>query len=191
MMQDNQVIFETPDMSSVILSTLYEQQRSNRFCDLTLYINNKIVKLHRNVLACNSPYFDSILKQHKIVKEQLTISCLDNDTFDTFLEYMYTGKITIHSSNVEELLKLANHFIVNKIIGYCTEFLEKSLNINNCLFILDLIQRYNLKNISAVDNLINSKLNDIINGYELLNLPLQKLQSFIKYEVRCFKQLTP
>lgn len=178
----NQMSFETPDMSSVVLTKLYEQQRSNRFCDLTLYVNNKIIKVHRNVLASNSPYFDSILKQHKIVKEQLTISCLDNEIFDAFIHYIYTGKITIHSNNVEELLRLANHFIIHKLIEYCTEFLDKNLNLNNCLFTLDLIQRYNLNN-SSVDSLLNLKLNEVVNGTEILNISFRNLQNFIKFEV--------
>lgn len=189
MSQDYHITFESPELSSVLLKQLYEQQRSNRFCDLTLYVNSKTFKVHRNVLAGNSPYFDSILKQHKIVKEQLTISCLDSEIFDSFIVYMYTGRITIHISNVEELLRLANHFIVNKIIEYCTEFLEKTLNIDNCLLIFDLVRKYNLRNITALDNMLSTKLNDIINGYEVLNLTTEKLTDFIKHEVKTLPKL--
>lgn len=182
MSQDYHITFESPELPSVVLRQLYEQQRSSRFCDLTLYVNSKTFKVHRNVLAGNSAYFDSILKQHKIVKEQLTISCLDSDIFDAFIVYMYTGKITIHIANVEELLRLANHFVVNRIVDYCTEFLEKTLSLDNCLLIFDLVRKYNLRTMSSLDAMLSTKLNDIINGYEVLNLSAEKLVDFVKHE---------
>lgn len=176
--------FHCIELSSTMFQKLYEQKKSSRFCDLTLFVNNKIIKAHRNVLACSSPYFDSILKHHKIIREQLTIQCLDSEIFNIILKFMYTGEITIKHSNVEELLKLADHFILTKVIEYCIEFLGTKLNLDNCLFTYILTQRFKLKHLgNIVENWIVSHIDEICKGNEIKTLKSLELQDFFKNKV--------
>lgn len=181
---NNTMTFHSVELSSSMFQKLYEQKKSNRFCDLTLYVNNKIIKAHRNVLACSSPYFDSILKHHKVIREQLSVTCLDSEIFNTILNYMYTGEITIEHTNVEELLKLADHFILTKVIEYCIEFLGTKLNLENCLFTYFLTQRFKLKHLgNIVENWIVSHIDEICKGEEIVNLSPNELQEFFKNKV--------
>lgn len=181
---NNAMTFVCNEMGTVLFQKLYEQKKTSRFCDLTLFVNNRIIKAHRNVLACNSPYFDSILKHHKIIREQLIINCADYEVFNKILNYMYTGEITVDFANVEELLKLADHFIVTKIIEYCIEFLGTKLSIENCLFTYFLTQRYKLKHLNGlVENWIVGHLEQVCNGAEIKNLKLAELQEFFKNKV--------
>ncbi|XP_066261059.1 uncharacterized protein [Euwallacea similis] len=181
-MEDNRsMTFHCSELSSSMFHKLYEQKRTNRFCDVTLYVNNKILKAHRNVLACSSPYFDSILKHHKVVKEQLTVNCLDSEIFNSVLSFMYTGEITVRHSNVEELLKLADHFILTKIIEYCIEFLGTKLNLDNCLFTYFLTQRFKLKHLgNIVENWIASHIDNVCDGEEIGRLSSKELQDFFR-----------
>lgn len=186
--------FTNTDMSATILQKLYEQKKASRFCDLTLFVNNKIMKAHRNVLACGSPYFDSVLKQQKITREQLVINCSDTETFSKILNYFYTGEITIDYSNVDELLRLADHFIVSKIIEYCIEFLGTKLNIENCLFTFFLTNRFKLKHLNGlVENWIAGNLEQICGAAEILNVKAGELQEIFKnkaFLMPAFKTLT-
>lgn len=176
--------FANGDRASAIMQKLYQQKKLNRFCDLTLLVNNRIIKAHRNVLATGSPYFDSILKYHKITREQLVINCTDVDSFNRILKYFYVGEITIDYSNVEELLKLADHFIVNKIIEHCIEFLGTKLNISNCLFTLLLTTRFKLKHLnSLVENWVAANLDQVCNGGEFLSLKPFEVQDIFKNKV--------
>ncbi|KAH1009393.1 hypothetical protein HUJ04_001755 [Dendroctonus ponderosae] len=181
-MEDNRsMTFHCSELSSTMFHKLYEQKRMNRFCDVTLYVNNKILKAHRNVLACSSPYFDSILKHHKVVKEQLTVNCLDSEIFNHVLSFMYTGEITVKHSNVEELLKLADHFILTKVIEYCIEFLGTKLSLDNCLFTYFLTQRFKLKHLgNIVENWIGSHIDNICEGDEIGRLSSKELQDFFR-----------
>lgn len=184
MEDDRTMTFVCQEISSVMFQKLYEQKKTSRFCDLTLYVNNKIIKAHRNVLACSSPYFDSILKQHKIVREQLTVNCLDADIFDMIINYMYTGQISIEHSTVEELLKLADYFIMTKLIEYCIEFLGTKLSLYNCLFTYNLTQSFKLKQLgNLVENWILTHLSEVCDGTEILNLTLSELQDFLRNKV--------
>lgn len=176
--------FISEEIASNFLQKLYEQKKTSRFCDITLYVNNKIIKAHRNVLACASPYFDSILKQHKVVREQLTITCLDVDIFNAIINYMYTGQLTIEHSNVEELLRLADHFIMTKVIEYCIEFLGTKLSLENCLFTYYLTHRFKLKQLgNLVENWIMTHITEVCDGNEILSLSLPELQDFLRNKV--------
>lgn len=176
--------FTNSEISTLLLQKLYEQKKSGRFCDLTLFVNNRIIKVHRNVLACGSPYFDSVLKCHKMTREQLVINCADVDVFNNVLNYFYTGEITIDYSNVKELLKLSDHFLVNKIIEHCTEFLGTKLNIDNCLFTFLLTNRFKLKHLNnLVENWIIRNLEQVCNGTEILKLKPYELQEIFKNKV--------
>lgn len=190
-MDDNRsMTFQCNEISTTMFQKLYEQKRANRFCDLTLYVNNRIVKAHRNVLASSSPYFDSILKHHKIMREQLTISCLDSEIFSAILDFMYTGEITIGHSTVEELLKLADHFILTKVIEYCIEFLGTKLNLENCLFTYFLTQKFKLKHLgNIVENWISSHVEEISKGEEILSLSSTQIVEFLRNKVINFLKL--
>lgn len=184
MEDSNSMSFLTQDISSNLLQKLYEQKKSSRFCDITLFVNNKIVRAHRNVLACNSPYFDSILMHHKIHREQLTINGLNVDTFNLVLNYMYTGEITINYSNVEDTLKFADTFIMTKLIEYCIEFLGTKLSLDNCLFTYFLTRRFKLKNLgNLVETWIATHIDEICDGAEILNLKICDLQDFLRNKV--------
>lgn len=185
MENEHTMTFQASELPATLFQKLYEQKNSSRFCDITLYVNNTIIKAHRNVLACSSPYFDSILKHHKVIREQLTISCLDSQIFNTILKFMYTGEITIQHSTVEELLKLADHFILTKVIEYCIEFLGTKLTLDNCLFTYFLTQRFKLKHLgSIVENWIASHLDEVCKGEEIVNLRSYELVDFFRNKVR-------
>lgn len=185
MVANNTMTFVNNEMSGVLLQKLYEQKKASRFCDLTLFVNHKLIKAHRNVLACGSPYFDSVLKHHRISREQLVINCTDTVVFNKIINYFYTGEITIDYTCIEEVLKLADHFIVNRIIEYCIEFLGTKLSLENCLFTLFLTNRYKLKHLNGlVENWIAGNLEQVFNGTEVLNLKLNDLVEFLKNEVR-------
>lgn len=180
----NTMTFHSSELSSIMFQKLYEQKKSSRFCDITLYVNNKIIKAHRNVLACNSPYFDSVLKHHRILHEQFTISCMDSEIFNAVIKFMYTGEITIEHSTVEELLKLADHFILTKIVEYCIEFLGTKLNLDNCLFTFFLTQKFKLKHLgNIVENWVVTHLDDICKGDEILSLNNFELCDFFRNKV--------
>nr|XP_023022466.1 zinc finger protein 583-like isoform X2 [Leptinotarsa decemlineata] len=155
-MENNQMMtFQSGEICTTMFQKLFEQKKASRFCDVNLFVNNKIIKAHRNVLACSSPYFDSILKHHRVVREQLTISCLDSEIFNMILKFMYTGEITIQYSNVEELLKLADHFILTK--------------------------RFKLKHLgNIVENWISSHIDEICKGKEFLGLNSIELMEFFR-----------
>lgn len=180
LMPNNSMNFSENHQGSLILDKLRIQRENGRFCDVTFHVKGKEFKAHRNVLAACSPYFDSVLKMHKIVKEQLTVSCRSHEAFQLLLNYMYTGTVMIDRSNVEELLRLANHFLILKLKNYCAEYLERYLDVTNCLSVKEMAEKYNM--VSLVDNVtifIQRNINTVMEQEEMLEYPLFKVESFL------------
>ncbi|CAG9860533.1 unnamed protein product [Phyllotreta striolata] len=173
--------FQSSDFSAALFRKLFEQKEASKFCDITLLVNNKTIKAHRNVLACNSPYFDAILKNHKIIREQIAVSCMDSSSFNAILNFMYTGEITVTHSIVEELLKLANQFLLNKVVDYCVEFLGTKLSVSNCLFTYFLTKEFKLKSLcDIVENWVASHMEEVCKEDEILELSPHQLVEFFK-----------
>lgn len=183
-MPNNPMNFTENQQGNAILEKLRAQKEQGRFCDIVLYVQGKQFRAHRNVLASCSPYFDSVLKMHKIVKEQLTITCQNSDVFQCLLNYMYTGSVVIDKHNVCELLRLANHFLVAKLKNYCAEYLDRYLDVTNCLSVKEMAEKYNMPALSKHATLyVQIHIHDVMHQEEILSHPLPKIEAFLSDKV--------
>ncbi len=183
---DNSMNFNENPSGNAILEMLRTQRMDGRFCDIVLHMSNssqesKLFPAHRSVLAACSQYFESVLKTHRVTKEQINISCHDVDVFETLLDYMYSGNITIDWNNVNELLKLSNYFLMSKVTNYCNEFLEHYLAVDNCVAVRDLAEKYNLQLlVKTANDFISENLNDVIEQPFMIEMTAKKLDTIIK-----------
>lgn len=136
--------FNENQENNKILEKMRNQRSEGKFCDIMLHVAGVKLPAHRSVLAASSPYFESILKNHRVVKEEIVIKWHNVDSIQMVLDYMYSGKVTISESNVEELIKLANQFLISKLKGYCEQFIMKVTTKENCMIYKDLAEKYDL-----------------------------------------------
>ncbi|KAJ8870589.1 hypothetical protein PR048_029612 [Dryococelus australis] len=177
---NNPMNFTENQHGNAVLEKLKIQKEQGRFCDVTLYVEGKQFKAHRSVLASCSPYFDSVLKMHRTVKERLTIICQNSEIFSCLLNYMYTGSVVIDKNNVAELLRLSNHFLVNKLKSYCAEYLDRYLDVTNCLSVREMAEKYNMPALSkAATVFVQVHVNKVTQQDELLNNSFTKIESFL------------
>lgn len=168
------------NLDNAILANLRNQRNESKFCDITLHIDGKKLLAHRSVLAASSPYFESILKNHRITKEDFSISWHDVDSFETLLNYMYSGEVLITFDNVHNLLRLASHFLVNKLKSYCEMFLQRFLDTDNCLFARDMADRYALETLNElVTTFVGDNINEILVKPGITELSARKIEGFI------------
>lgn len=182
---DNSMHFNENPSGNAILETLHSQRMDGRFCDIDLHVSSgsmieKRFPAHRSVLAACSQYFETRLKTTRVTKEQIHITCHDVDVFETLLDYMYSGNITIDWNNVQELLKLSHYFQLSKVTTYCSDFLEHYLALDNCIAVRDLAQKYDLEALVSVCNeFITENINEVIEQPFMTEMSAKKLDSII------------
>ncbi|CAG2100561.1 unnamed protein product [Medioppia subpectinata] len=183
---DKSMNFDENPSGNNILEMLRGQRRDGRFCDIVLHVTSgslaeRRFPAHRSLLAACSQYFESVLKTHRVTKEQINIGCHDVDVFETLLDYMYSGNITIDWHNVNELLKLSNYFLMAKVNTYCHQFLEHYLSVDNCIAVRDLAQKYSLDTlVHTCNDFIADNSSEIIEQPFMSEMTAKKLESIIR-----------
>ncbi|RWS19626.1 zinc finger and BTB domain-containing protein 24-like protein [Leptotrombidium deliense] len=165
---------------TALLENLRHQREEGKFCDIVLHVQSKLFPAHRSVLAASSPYFESVLKNHRVTKEEINIGWHDVKSFEILLDYMYSGCVLINEENVYELLKLANHFLITKLKGYCEEYLERFMTTDNCLNVKELGEKYNMPSLQeSALNLIRDNITIVLEKPQLFEMSARKLETFI------------
>lgn len=181
----NPMNFTENQHGNIILDKLRLQREAGKFCDVILYVDNQKFFLHRNVLSSFSPYFDSIFQSKKTMREKFNITCQNPETFQCFISYMYTGTIVIDKSNVGEMFKLAHRLEVAKLKLYCAEYLERYLDLSNCLTVKDMADKYNMPLLSKLAaTFIQNHRDEVLTNSEILELDVNKLEKFLSDKVK-------
>ncbi|CAL8103102.1 unnamed protein product [Orchesella dallaii] len=181
-----------------------------KYCDLVLHVQGKEFYAHRAILAASSPYFDSIFQTRSVhagskskvtpastlsgaakhwarcnkygegICESLVISCSDPEIFLSFLNYMYTGQIQLDKNNVGELMRLANHFLMNKLKAYCAQYLERFLDCENCLQMKEIGEKFSVQSLAkGATTFVQTHLAEVINHEVMMELSPKQVESFV------------
>ncbi|XP_055694543.1 BTB/POZ domain-containing protein 3-like [Lutzomyia longipalpis] len=86
---------------------------------------------HRFVLSLVSPTFESCDKEIRIADFQVGV-------FMEFLDYIYSGEVTLSDGTVLEILKLAHRYSINFLVRDCVNFLRRNIKVANVLLCLEL-----------------------------------------------------
>ncbi|XP_041369635.1 kelch-like protein 24 [Gigantopelta aegis] len=108
---------------------------SGHFADASIIVQNKRFRCHRAVLAAMSAHFDATFSSgmRDSPDGTLTLLNIDVSTFDSVLNFIYTGKNVVCEENAESLLRAATTLQVKGLIDMCGEFLVEILTPENCI----------------------------------------------------------
>ena len=147
--QENQVLDEV--YKEEVSQKLDEFRKSDLLCDVTVRTKGQDFPAHRCVLSAGSPYFRALFTTELKVREsednliQLTeITC---DAFTEVLKFIYTGKAAINSSNVQDVVIAADYLIIPSLKSKASLFLERSINVSNCLALESFASQYSCESL--------------------------------------------
>ena len=68
-------------------------------------------------------------------------------TISDVLQFIYTGKVSINSSNAQDLVKIADYLIIPILKTRASLFLQGSINASNCLALESFACQYNCESL--------------------------------------------
>ena len=82
-------------MKSAMSKNIGKLLQNDEFSDFKIISQGKIFHVHRNILACSSAVFHSMLTNDTMEKQtgQMTIEDMEPDTVEEMLNYIYTGTV--------------------------------------------------------------------------------------------------
>lgn len=176
--------------SSQILQGLYKMFKAEQFCDVTFVTEKKKkLKAHRVVLTTLSPYFEALLGSNWQEKQQdaeVDLAWIDEAVFTSLVEFAYTGRIEITPENVQDVLHGANFFGIEFIQNSCANLLRASLDATACLGILQLAERYAIRDLrSAAKKYCLEHFTKVSQEEEFLEIPVLLMLEILQEDRLC------
>lgn len=89
--------------SGMLLQSLNEQRGHGLFCDVTVIVEDRKFRAHRNVLSASSTYFHQLFS---VAGQVVELSFIRAEIFAEILNYIYSSKLNrIRSDLLDELIK--------------------------------------------------------------------------------------
>lgn len=99
------------------------------------------------VLAACSPLFEAMLYPNRLLPLpnmegigahlELEIKDVDPDTFESFLECIYTDDIKVTAGNISQLIELGKKYQIEKVQMICSEYMQYDIKLENALELFD------------------------------------------------------
>ena len=141
-----QYMYKCSSHGQSILSGLNRQRQGGIGLDLTICVQDKKIKTHRNVLMSFSTYFEALLGPN--MKEgslsEIELHELDPAAVEQLIDFAYTSQILITKDNVQCLLETSNFLSVMSVCEACCEFLLENMDTSNCASIVQLAMALDL-----------------------------------------------
>ena len=119
-------------------------QHGSILSDCILSVSGVEFPIHRCFLAVCSPYFRALFTSEMKEKacSRIKIRGMEADVFQTILDFLYSGQISLNENNVTEIYPAAKLFQLELLQKVCCDYFINQLCTSNCIGIWKYAQRY-------------------------------------------------
>lgn len=204
------LLFESYVHSNLILKGMNQLREKQLLFDITIetegksfqvrilinfyhwfHASTKILYLqaHRAILASCSEFFRAIFTSSMKESRESSIK-LDVSSFgiELVLDFIYTSRLEINLSNIQDVLSAANYIQLETVIEACLNYLENELDIENCIDILTLAENYSVKSLTEkVYRFICGHIHELSKRLDFYRLSPKQLEYILSrdYPVDC------
>ena len=160
----------------------YANQNRNEgfFNDVTIGVGNQCFSANRMVLSCYSDYFQNKFRTKTNYQESVKLDDVDEKSVKLIIDYIYSAIITIDKQNVVDLLKAGHLLKMNDVKEFCFEYLESTINSDNCISRINLAKQYeNESLLNKYYQHLSNHLDEVSDQIEFKNLSAADLESCI------------
>ncbi|XP_054163142.1 kelch-like protein 18 [Oppia nitens] len=158
-------------------------RKSQKLCDISIKVDNKSFMAHRVVIAATVPYFHAMFTNDMKESTQTEVEIQDSIdalAMEALLEFAYTGRIVITTSNVQSLLIGASFLQLFTVRDACCEYLKIRLNTNNVLGVKSFADSLSCDTlVEASKKFIQKHFKEVSKSDEFLGLDLSEIIDII------------
>lgn len=127
-----------------VIAKFAEFKTSDEFTDFTIKVRGKDFKVHKAILAAQSPVFRKAFTNGDETTEKTftKIKNFSEESFGHFLDFFYCGRVD-ETVNALEVFELASVFEVAMLKGICADKIAETLSLTNALEVFNLGHHYN------------------------------------------------
>ncbi|XP_033097401.1 kelch-like protein diablo [Anneissia japonica] len=184
---NHQTSIDLPDLFTKhavdLLLTISTLRTHEDLCDVTLIVCGKNIHAHRLILAASSPYFNAMFtsRLRECREKVIELKDLDSDAVDAIVNFMYTTKIELNESNVQNILIGASLFQMENLLEIGCAFMMDRLHPSNCLGIKSFAQRHGCSNLeAAAKKYTKQHFTKVAENEEFLHLSVSELIEIIE-----------
>ncbi|XP_041043233.1 kelch-like protein 31 [Carcharodon carcharias] len=168
--------------SSSLLEALSRMRQDKFLCDLTISTKTKSFDVHKLVMASSSEYFRNILTKDPSI-QRVDLSDISPVGLVTVITYAYCGKITLSLYTIGSTIATANLLKIHSLIKMCCDFLMQEINVENCMYIVNIAETYGLKNTKeAAHKFICDNFLEFSERDQFLKLTFEQIMEFMLLE---------
>ncbi|XP_072304524.1 kelch-like protein 7 [Eucyclogobius newberryi] len=174
--------FEVHDQQASIIDNLNNMRKQGTLCDVTLLVQGKFFAAHRVVLAAASQFFSLMFttKMLEYTSQEVELRDVEPSTIELLIQFIYTAKIPVNSSNVQSLLEAANQYQIEPVKKKCVKFLKGQIDATNCLGISDFADYMDCAELKAVaEDFVLLHFTEVSKREEFLQLDVTRLAHFL------------
>jgi len=135
-----------------LLTGLARLRERGLLLDVQLWAEGQLFQAHRVVLAGSSDYFQAMFTAglRETVWEgegecqTISLPGITAQGLGALLDYVYTARLNINHNNIQEVLAAAAQLQVPAVVEAAAEFLEKHLELENCVDVVTLAETFSL-----------------------------------------------
>ncbi|XP_054724682.1 kelch-like protein 18 [Uloborus diversus] len=182
MSAEDSITFVQTDLADSSFPVFEDIKRDGKLCDVTLKVENRLFYAHRIILAGTIPYFRAMFTNDMIESKQteINIKDIDPDAVELLINFAYSGKVQISTSNVQSLLVGASFFQLSKVREACCEFLKRRLHPNNALGIRTFADALGCSTlVDATNRYLQKHFLEVCRSEEFINLQLADVREIV------------
>ena len=165
------------------LLKLQTQRKNEQFCDVTIRVEEKTFKAHKNVLAAASEYFFKMftIDMKEKTSEEIFIESVTAKAMDEILNCIYTGQFSISNKSITEILHAASLMQLTSLLDAVVDAMKTSLTVRNCCLYLKLALLYSFQEVADKVNLFFLKrFRQVARTDDFLQYDVDKIEKILE-----------
>ena len=140
---------------------------------------------HKVVLSAATEYFNAMFLSglSEQNSKEIVLNGIDAETFAILLDYMYTGELKLRSNNAASVLIASDMLNLTYVVKKCICFLSQNLNVENCLTLWNLAERYSFHTLFFdIEKYVHENFQEVIQMEAFVNLQYCFVLSLVSSE---------